>query len=402
MSLTHATATCLKLAAIDAGIAFVVLLALAGIRRRKNRKTAVTITTTLLAGTVLVGACALKLVLLHRRGWDHFGLLNAVYTEMVFAVPLFSAGLLIAAFPWPRSFLRATRPSVVVALLGLSAALVGVYASFIEPYRLIVETVTLPLPDDRDGLAPLRIGVISDFQTPQVTDHERTAVRMLMEPRPDIILLAGDVCQANLAERERQIPAFRELHASMSAPAGVYCVLGNLDYLSWVKRTMEGTGVRLLYNEIITVEFKDRRLLIAGLSGAYLGRAEENVIRRLQETGTPRDIRIILSHRPDAVLHLSPQSNVDLVVSGHTHGGQVRLPWVGALARSSAIPRRAAGGGLFHINGHPLYVNRGIGMERGSAPQIRFLCPPTVSFINLIGPDKPSGLPAGTALDEQG
>lgn len=390
MPLTHATVVSLKLAALDAAVALIALLAQAVMRRWRKRDSAITMRTTAIAGTVLVGACVVKLVVLDHRGWDHFGVLNAVYAEMVFGLPLLSAGLLIAAFPWRRGqpFLRATRPSLAIAVLGLLAAAVGVYASFIEPYRLIVETATLPLPDGRSGSAPVRIGVISDFQTPRVTDHERAAARMLMEQRPDIILLAGDVCETYHAERERQIPAFRELHASMSAPAGVYCVLGNLDYMSWMKRVVEGTGVRLLYNEIITVDLKDRRLLIAGLSGAYLGLVEEAVMRRLEQTGGPGDIRIILSHRPDAVLHLPPQSNVDLVVSGHTHGGQVRLPWIGALAESSAIPRWAAGGGLFEINGHPIYVNRGVGMERGAAPQVRFLCPPTVSIINLTGPDK--------------
>ncbi len=388
MPLTHATVVSLQLAAIDSGIAFVVLLSQAVIRRWMRRETAITLTTTLTSGTVLVGACVVKLVILDRRGWTHFGLFNAVYAEMVFGLPLLSAGLLLAAFPWRRRrpFLRATRPSLVIAVLGLSLALVGVYASFIEPYRLVVEEVTLPLPHGRSGSAPVRIGVISDFQTPRVGDHERAAARLLMEQRPDIIFLAGDVCQADPSECERQIPAFRELHASMSAPAGVYCVLGNLDRMSWVKRAIEGTRVRLLYNEIVTVAVKDRRFLIAGLNGAYLGRTEEAVMQRLEQTGGPGDIRIILSHRPDAVLRLSPQSSVDLVVSGHTHGGQVRLPWIGAMAESSDIPRRAAGGGLCKINGHPLYVNRGVGMERGSAPQVRFLCPPTVSIIDLTGP----------------
>ncbi len=388
MPLTHATVVSLQLAAIDSGIAFVVLLTQAVIRRWMRRETAITLTTSLTSGAVLVGACVVKLVLLDRRGWTHFGLLNAVYAEMVFGLPLLSAGLLLAAFPWRRRrpFLRATRPSLVIAVLGLSVALVGVYASFIEPYRLVVEEVTLPLPDGRSGSAPVRIGVISDFQTPRVGDHERAAARLLMEQRPDIIFLAGDVCQADPPECERQIPAFRELHASLSAPAGVYCVLGNLDRMSWVKRAIEGTRVRLLYNEIVTVAVKDRRFLIAGLNGAYLGRAEEAVMQRLEKTGGPGDIRIILSHRPDAVLRLSPGSTVDLVVSGHTHGGQVRLPWIGAMAESSDIPRRAAGGGLFEIDGHPLYVNRGVGMERGSAPQVRFLCPPTVSIIDLTGP----------------
>ncbi|NLE57720.1 MAG: hypothetical protein GX616_05120, partial [Planctomycetes bacterium] len=117
MPLTHATVVALQLAAIDSGIAFVVLLTQAVIRRWMRRETAITLTTSLTSGAVLVGACVVKLVLLDRRGWTHFGLLNAVYAEMVFGLPLLSAGLLLAAFPWRRRrpFLRATRPSLVIA-----------------------------------------------------------------------------------------------------------------------------------------------------------------------------------------------------------------------------------------------------------------------------------------------
>jgi predicted MPP superfamily phosphohydrolase len=402
MPQSHFTIVSLQLAALDAAIALVVLLGHALVRRYRGRDPAINVRGILLASVVMAAACVVKLVCLDRHRWSSFGLMNAVYCETVLGVPLAAIGLLIMAIPLRRKgpLLRATRPAVAVAILGLLPGLAGIYASFIEPYRLIVEQAAVPLAEGRAGSSPLKIGIISDLQTPRVTDHERRAVRLLMQQQPDIVFFAGDLCQGSHADFESQVGAFRELFAAMSTPAGAFCVPGNLDPLIWVKKATENTGVQVLCNEIVSVEVKDRRLLIAGLGGWLPGLNEKEIVRQLETAGGPGDIRIILSHRPDIVLHLSKDSPVDLVVSGHTHGGQARLPWIGALAMSSHIPRKAAGGGLSQVNGHALYVNRGVGVERSQAPSFRFLCPPTVSILTLTGPANALEAMAETAPGE--
>jgi uncharacterized protein len=398
MTDSYFTRVSLLLALLDATIAFAVLLIPRLRRRREEPRSAIRIRHLLPAFAIMVAACVVKLFCLMHAHWDGFGLINATYSELVAGVPLFCAGLLIVAAPWPKgwSICRITRPTAVLATIGLLAAPVGFYTSVIEPFRLVVEEVTVPLRAERAGSAPIRIGVIADVQTSHVTNHERAAFRMLMEQRPDIILLAGDLFQGGYHDFERELPALRELHAGLSAPGGVFCVLGNLDNTYYLGRITEGTGIRLLCDEIADIQLKDRRLILAGLNEDYPGHAPLEVTRRLENTGGPGDIRILLAHRPDVVFYLSPRSNVDLVVAGHTHGGQIRLPWVGALARSSRIPRTMAGGGLFELGGHALYVNRGIGVERGQAPSMRFLCPPTVSILELSGPvHGPVGLSDG-------
>ncbi len=107
------------------------------------------------------------------------------------------------------------------------------------------------------------------------------------------------------------------------------------------------------------------------------------MIRRLAEAPGSTDIRILLTHAPDAALLLPRDSRVDLVVAGHTHGGQIQLPLVGPLVTFSRVPRDVAGGGLHVLDGTQVYVSRGVGCERGQAPQIRFLCPPEVSLLTL-------------------
>ncbi|MDQ3742401.1 MAG: phosphohydrolase, partial [Actinomycetota bacterium] len=94
-------------------------------------------------------------------------------------------------------------------------------------------------------------------------------------------------------------------------------------------------------------------------------------------------VRIVLAHRPDVVLDLADDTRVDLVVAGHTHGGQVQLPLLGPPLTASEIPRDVAAGGLHDVDGHRIYVTRGVGVERGQAPKLRFGSVPEVSVLTL-------------------
>jgi predicted MPP superfamily phosphohydrolase len=93
--------------------------------------------------------------------------------------------------------------------------------------------------------------------------------------------------------------------------------------------------------------------------------------------------RIFLTHVPDTLARLHGRG-VDLVVAGHTHGGQVQLPGFGPLFTFSAMPRSVAGGGLSRVEDTLLYVSRGVGLERGRAPGIRLFCRPEISLIELV------------------
>ena len=95
-------------------------------------------------------------------------------------------------------------------------------------------------------------------------------------------------------------------------------------------------------------------------------------------------MRILLAHKPDAIELLEGRS-VDLLVSGHTHGGQVSLPFVGPPLTLSDVPRHVAAGGLHELDGTAVYVSTGVGRERDNAPQLRFGVRPSIGIIDLVG-----------------
>jgi len=104
---------------------------------------------------------------------------------------------------------------------------------------------------------------------------------------------------------------------------------------------------------------------------------------RLEGARGAADIRILLAHRPDAVLDLPPRARTDLVVAGHTHGGQIQLPLVGPPLLFSDVPRRVGAGGLHELDGRRIYVSRGLGVERGRAPRLRLNAPPEITLLAL-------------------
>jgi predicted MPP superfamily phosphohydrolase len=145
----------------------------------------------------------------------------------------------------------------------------------------------------------------------------------------------------------------------------------------------------ILDDEVVDVEVGDRRLRIGG---NRLGYATDSAVAMQQELasgsssggGDDGTIRILLSHRPDAVLGLEQSSRVDLTVAGHTHGGQVVVPGFGPLMTMSEVPRDVARGGLHRLMGNPIYVSPGVGMERRQAPQVRLFARPSVGVLELV------------------
>ena len=305
--------------------------------------------------------------------------IHFVHTWLFVAAPLACAAALLAARGGGGSGPgRVTAASAVLLLPALLA-----WTSLVEPYQLRLEQADVPLPPARAPQPPLRIGVLADLQCTEVGDHEHEAVDTLMAQRPDLILLPGDVQQVFSPEEFAALePPLRALLAELDAPLGVFMVLGNCDTREGAQRLLAGTRVQLLIDETVHLQRAGRGLALCGLTLGIGGPAAHAALDEL-EAAPEGELRLVLAHYPDAALQLQPGTRVDLVIAGHTHGGQVRLPWFGPLITLSHVPREVAGGGLHALNGTQVYVSRGVGVERGNAPRIRFNCPPEVSLLTL-------------------
>ena len=327
--------------------------------------------------TVAVVLAAKGLVMIAAGLTLPFGVLHALWLDLVIVAPLGGAYVLAAGRR------RAPRSLAAVAGAALLLAPIGVYASFVEPERLVTERASLRLPPERAGRAAVRVGVLADLQFERLGAHEREAVEEVMRRRPDAILLAGDYHQGRRSLLDRELPEIRALLRRLRAPGGVYAVQGDVESVAEARRVTAGTGVKLLVNASARATVRDRRLTVAGLELSYRSAPARAASARLERARGGADVRILLAHRPDAVLGLSPRTRVDLTVAGHTHGGQLQLPLVGPLMIGSRVPRSAGAGGLHELAGRALYVSRGIGVERNQAPRLRLGAPPEVSLITL-------------------
>jgi predicted MPP superfamily phosphohydrolase len=347
---------------------------------RASRSGRVGARTVLLAGGAAAGPGVLAAVALVVRvaGFPLFALVHLAYLGLTVTVPLLAVGLGVLAVGR-----EAPRALGVVVVVGLLPAPLGFYATHVEPHRLRVDRPVVALDPARAGDDEVRIAVLADLQTNGVGDHERRAVDEILAAEPDVIVLPGDLFQGGDDELDGVVDEMRDLLGRLTAPDGVFFVRGDVDGGGHADRVLEGTGIEVLDDEVAEVEVGDRTLRIGGTALAYGSEAADAVRTDLRRTPADGAITVLVSHRPDTVLDLPESSRVDLTVAGHTHGGQVVLPLVGPLLTFSAVPGDVARGGLHEVDGNPIYVSPGVGLEREQAPQVRFLSRPAVGIVTL-------------------
>ncbi|HPF38029.1 MAG TPA: metallophosphoesterase [Phycisphaerae bacterium] len=318
-------------------------------------------------------------------GVHQFGWIRMAYVDLVVMIPATSAMVLLSEAVRPRDRRRCAPAMRALACVGLLGAPVGYYASCVEPYRLRLERADVDVGERAVVKAPIRVGVLADIQTNRVSDYERNAIDRLMAERPDIVLLPGDLLQCTRHEYAAQIDEMRDVVKRLDAPGGAYFVEGDVDRMDRLTPLFWATPVRVLMNEMVETRVGDQRVLIGGVELRYNSPDAVALIRRLSETPRLGRIKILMAHRPDVIYALPKDADIDLVVAGHTHGGQVVVPGFGPLITLSDTPRDVAGGGLHELNGAQIYVSRGVGMERGLSPPLRFFCPPEISLLTLTG-----------------
>lgn len=357
-------------AAVDLAVVSWVLFSPAGARVDFARVARAAVVAFVLVGAEMFGALFVAR--------SYFLAIHVAYVALMVVVPV--AGILVLAATRKREVTPSAR---TIGLASLLLVPIGVDATFIEPFRLVTESTEVPIARERELTAPLSIAVLSDIQTIEVTDHERDAVARAMAAKPDLILLTGDLQQVGFDHQDEIIPQLRELLAPLHAPLGAWYCEGNTESSFDARRLLQGTPVKVLENDVVSLAHAGARVTLGSVDLMFASPRALDALHRMENAAGSADVRILFAHRPDVVYGLVANTRVDLVVSGHTHGGQVQLPFLGPPITLSNVPREVAAGGLHDMEGRRVYVSRGIGWEHGHAPRVRFLCPPEVSLLTL-------------------
>lgn len=267
---------------------------------------------------------------------------------------------------------------IPLILLALIPSALGIYATNVEPKRLEVNRFVVPALVG----TPISIGVIADIQSPSVGEHEKTAVQALSAQQTDLVLVAGDSYSDHEDPLSRYFDDFRDLLAGLSAANGVVFVEGDNDSDGRLPGLVQASGHEILRNQVVVKEIKGQRIAILGVENDYESVAAVAAMSAF--SGVDADYRILLAHHPDVVNSVAP--GVDLVVAGHTHGGQVSVPFFGPPIIRADIPRDHGAGGIFRYPTTQLFVTRGVGVTHGGAPPLRFNAVPEVNVLVLSPP----------------
>lgn len=261
----------------------------------------------------------------------------------------------------------------VLALAAIGIVCIA-YGRFVEPVWPEVTHVEITSRKLPAGIRPIRIVLISDVHSQGTPRLEPRLPALIAEQKPDLIFFAGDS-----ANEPAGVPVFRKLMRDLSAIAPSYAVKGNWDtHKQWGDGLFPVTGIHELAGKAEKVSVRGVDLWIAG---APYDRPDS--IKPMLDAVPPGAFTILLYHSPDMIESLDP-GKVGLYCAGHTHGGQVALPFYGALITFSQFGKKYEAG-LYRVSHTWLYVNRGIGMEGGPVPRVRFCARPEITVIDIRG-----------------
>ncbi len=280
-------------------------------------------------------------------------------------------------------FLPTTRRKFIRLAATVGVAALAADTALIEPNRPRIVRQEIALRRWPERLEGFTVALLSDFHyDPYFSVHPlRSAISMVNALHPDLIVLTGDFVSVpftgNVAAGAAAAEPCAQLLRQMQAPYGLWAVMGNHDVFTDSDRVtslLRAQGIQVLVNQAVPIESKGARFWLAGIDDALAGDADLDAT--LQKVPTA-EATVLLAHEPDYADRVAHYP-VDLQLSGHSHGGQVRLPFLRPLYLP-ALARKYVWG-LYQIGELTLYTNAGLGTV--DLP-IRWNCPPEITLLTL-------------------
>ncbi len=278
-------------------------------------------------------------------------------------------------------------PAAVDYPLQFLGTLLVIYGFWIEPHTIHVTRQVL-LSSKINTDQTIRILHLGDLHLERISRREKQLAGLIDQLQPDLILFSGDVLNLSRLRDSESIKQAREILASWRAPFGVFAVSGSpaVDLPELLPEIYKDLSVRRLDNQEIRLSIHGDALNIIGVSCSHRPFEDE---RNVSAVEPDNEFHLLLYHSPD-LAPVAAARGFDLQLSGHTHGGQVRLPLIGALFTGSLYGHRYSAG-RYTIGKMVLYVTRGIGMEGAGAPRVRLFCPPEIILWELTSDNNKTG-----------
>jgi predicted MPP superfamily phosphohydrolase len=282
-----------------------------------------------------------------------------------------------------QKFDESRRTFLQKSVIGLSAySFIGSAAGVVskDEYDIMHQPVTIPnLPEVFKGF---RIGMLSDVHSSVFMNTEDMAmyVKAMNDLNTDLVVVTGDMVNSQTEE----VYPFAEAFSELKAPYGVYGCLGNHDFFAknveLVAREIDNCGVKLLRNDTVTIHKGNDYLNLIGVDDIGRNTKPEEYITRAMSSVKNEQPKILLCHKP-YYIETAVQKNIDLTLSGHTHGGQIVFATIDRVPISLAALASKYIAGLYSLNGSQLYVNRGLGTV---GVPFRINCPPEITVLTLL------------------
>ncbi|HET9908958.1 MAG TPA: metallophosphoesterase [Anaerolineales bacterium] len=255
------------------------------------------------------------------------------------------------------------------------------YTTVIEPLWLDIETVTLKLPRLPKSFSGFRLVQISDIHVGKqwIPSQLERVVETVISLQPDIVAITGDFVQASPDTTDEILALTEGPLAALSSQVPVYAVMGNHDHwwdVERVRNSLAKANVMELNNDFYTFIRDGESLHLCGVDDIFERMDDlDGVLSRLPDDGCA----ILLAHEPDFADTSAVTGRFDLQISGHSHGGQVIVPFVGPVVLPPHGRKYPIG--LYKVGDMFQYTNRGLGMI---FPYVRFMCRPEITIFNLM------------------
>jgi uncharacterized protein len=264
-----------------------------------------------------------------------------------------------------------TKRAIVLHFIAATGILCLLYGYFIEPFWIEVKFISVQT--DRLSQTSFRIVQFSDLHCDRRIINEKSMVKIINDLKPDVIVFTGDA-----VNRPSALPLFKQTITNLDAPLGKFAVYGNWETGHWPGLDFYSqTGFELLDTNTVRVEKNSETITISGISH-YHSDESENLLRNLSN----QNFNIFLYHS-NILAEYIDKFDVDLYLCGHSHGGQVAIPFYGALITMSKMGKKYESG-MYSLGKTTLYVNRGLGMDI-YPPRIRLFARPEITVFD-IGP----------------